>query len=125
MEKRTILVVDDEPEIRTMLSESLESEGYHVLSVLNAIKAHEIIKNEHIDLVVLDIMMSWLNGLEFLKLMKETEGLDNIPVLIITCMSDKETEKQARELGADDYLIKPFKLKDFLERVANLLVVSS
>lgn len=103
-----ILVVDDTESNRDMLSRRLERRGFTVETAKNGREALDMIRSGSFDLVLLDIMMPELNGYEVLKQMKEDEELQYIPVVMISAIDDVESVVKCLELGADDYLPKPF-----------------
>ena len=116
---KTILVVEDEPGIRLSIKDELESEGFTVHEAENGEKGLEIMQQMSPDLVILDIMMPILNGTEVCKRLRMSG--DPTPVLMLT-VKDKEIDKVlGLELGADDYMTKPFSLRELLARVKALL----
>ena len=103
---KTVLVVDDTKNIRTLLKTCLELYGYNVLTSSNSELAYEILTNEHIDLVFLDIKMPEISGTELLKNMRAT-GI-NVPVIIMTAFATIKNAVDCTKLGAVAYLQKPF-----------------
>ena len=119
MKNRTILVVDDEPDIREILVFNLEQEGYRCLQACCGQEALCMAKDEHVDLVLLDIMMPNMSGLEVAEVWQKEE---NSPALIfLTALGEEEDVLRGFELGADDYIHKPFSLKQVLARVAAVI----
>jgi DNA-binding response OmpR family regulator len=114
-----ILVIDDEPELLTLLSRVLEREKYTVSTAADGKQALEKIWDDTYDLVLLDIMLPHINGLEILKEMRSS-GITT-PVLMLTAKSDIDDKVLGLDLGADDYLAKPFSLAELLARVRVLL----
>lgn len=115
MNPQTILIVDDSDLNRKILHNAL-SENYNILEAANGIEALDIInKNNDISLVILDIMMPKLNGIEVLKIMKSKKETISIPVVLIT--ASDSNEEYAFELGAVDFIPKPFKVKVVKSRV--------
>jgi len=106
--KKTILVVDDEKEICTVLSDNLSQEGYRVLTAYNGKKALELVKKEKPDLVLLDIRMPEMDGIEVLRRIKKMKK--EIVVIMLTAYGTLETARKAMKLGAYDYITKPFDL---------------
>jgi DNA-binding NtrC family response regulator len=102
---KTILIVDDERDFCTLLSDSLSMEGYRVLTAHNGRKALERVAKETPDLVFLDIKMPGMNGIEVLKRIKKVK--EETPVIILTAYGTLETARKAMKLGADDYVTKP------------------
>jgi OmpR family response regulator RpaB len=116
--KSKILIVDDEPMIRRILSTRLTMAGYAVALATNGEEALEVFKEESPDLIVLDVMMPKLNGLEVCQeLRKQTE----IPIIMLTALGDVADRITGLQLGADDYLPKPFSPKELEERINAIL----
>ena len=103
-----ILIVDDEPFNVDFLEQELDDLGYQTLSAQDGLKALEIVRTGTIDLVLLDIMMPLMDGFEVLTKMKADEVLQHIPVIVISAMSDMNSIVRGIELGAEDFLPKPF-----------------
>jgi DNA-binding response OmpR family regulator len=114
-----ILIVEDEPELSEKLRGVLESENYTVETSFNGEDALDKIWNENHDLILLDIMLPQLNGLEVLRSVREAGIIT--PVLMLTAKGDVEDKVQGLNAGADDYLAKPFSLSELLARVRALL----
>jgi len=118
MEK--ILVVDDEMMNRVVASKILKKEGYAVVETEDGAKALEILqKQRDFALVLMDLMMPVMDGFVAIERMKEDEELRAIPVIVISALSDKESIYKALEMGANDYLGKPFDLVEFRLRIQN------
>ncbi len=116
----TILVVEDEDLIRETVALNLEDEGYQVLSCDNGRKALTLIQEaENLDLVVLDLMLPALNGMDMCRLLRK-EG-NNIPILMLTAKSSETDRVAGLEVGADDYLAKPFGMRELIARCRALL----
>lgn len=110
----TILIADDEAEIRNLLRLYLENESYRVIEAENGLQALEKLKTDHVDLCILDIMMPEMDGFHVLQEMRKTS---NIPVMILSA-KDADSEKiLGLNLGADDYLSKPFNPLEAVARV--------
>ncbi|MDR2337033.1 MAG: response regulator transcription factor [Deltaproteobacteria bacterium] len=114
-----VLIVEDEDVIRMSLSENLALEGYKVTSVEDGEKAITAFKDNGADLVVLDLMLPKLDGLEVLKQIKALDM--TVPVIILTARSDEVDKVVGLEIGADDYLTKPFGMRELFARVKALL----
>ncbi len=114
----TILLVDDEDSIQKLLAYPLEREGYRVLQARDGAEALERFASERVDLVVLDIMLPKLDGLEVCKRLRaESE----VPIIMLTARDDELDKVLGLELGADDYITKPFSIREFRSRVRALL----
>ncbi|VYU65455.1 response regulator [Clostridium tertium] len=118
MKYNNILVVDDEKEIRDLLEINLRSEGYIVFKASCGKEALEILNREEIDLVVLDIMMPDMDGLEVCKKLRENS---NIPILMLSAKSEDMDKIQGIMTGADDYICKPFKSLELIVRIRALI----
>ncbi|MDD2717404.1 MAG: diguanylate cyclase [Candidatus Wallbacteria bacterium] len=115
-EKQTILIVDDEPLNIEILSQTL-SVGYRILIAKNGLQAIFRLKKNNVDLILLDIIMPEMNGHEVCRLIKANENTKHIPIIFITSMSDSEDEAKGLQLGAVDYITKPFYLPIVNSRV--------
>jgi len=114
----TILLVDDEESIQKLLAYPLEREGYRVLQARDGEEALQRFAAERVDLVVLDIMLPKLDGLEVCKRLRaESE----VPIIMLTARDDELDKVLGLELGADDYITKPFSIREFRSRVRALL----
>jgi two-component system alkaline phosphatase synthesis response regulator PhoP len=121
MAKGKILVVDDEIYIVHILDFSLGMEGYEVLTALDGEQAVDKARSEHPDLIVLDIMMPKLDGYETCKILKAGEDTKNIPVILLSAKGRNVDQKVGFEVGADDYITKPFSPRKLVERINTLL----
>ena len=113
-----ILVADDEKEIRDLLEIYLLNEGYKVVKAKDGQEALDIIENEDVDLLVLDIMMPKVNGIEVCKKVRQNK---NMPILMLSAKSEDMDKIQGLMTGADDYMTKPFNPLEFTVRVKALL----
>ncbi len=118
---RRILIVDDNLDNRNVVRDTLGSEGYALIEAENGLTALEKIQSEKPDLVLLDIMMPEMDGFGVLKRLRGQMGLLGLPILILTAMSEAESQSLALELGADDYLTKPFNPRLLRARIKALL----
>lgn len=115
MKKRTsIMVVDDEQAILSLLSRILESEGYSVVGAADGESALALLERQEPDLAILDIMMPGLNGFQVLELIRQHS---DIPIIMLTGNREVTALRDAVALGADDYLRKPFSTRELLARV--------
>lgn len=115
---KTVLIVDDEPGIVLALSDELEMEGFRVISALDGEEGMAALAKRP-DLVILDVMMPKLSGLEFVKRLRR-QG-DGVPVLMLTAKGEEVDKLLGLELGADDYVTKPFSLREVVARVKAIL----
>jgi two-component system, OmpR family, response regulator len=121
MEKPTskhILVVDDDPAIRELLCDCLRPEGFRVSEAANSSDMQTLLSEEHIDLVTLDLMLGGENGL---NLARDVRSNYNIPIIMITGKGDMIDRIVGLELGADDYIAKPFHLREVVARIRAVL----
>lgn len=116
--KINILIVEDEKEIREGVSEYLSEVGYNVISAEDGMQAIELFKNSKIDLVILDIMLPKANGFVVLNKIRQES---NIPVIMLTAMSDDYTQIMSFDEKADDYITKPFSIIVLHKRIEALL----
>jgi two-component system KDP operon response regulator KdpE len=112
-----VLLVDDDPLIRRALRTTLTSAGYVVLEAMTGEEALETIRTESVDMVLLDLRMPGMGGLEACRKIREVV---DTPILVISILRNREDEVQASEAGADDYLVKPFGVQDLLSRIQGL-----
>ncbi|HKW51408.1 MAG: response regulator [Candidatus Eisenbacteria bacterium] len=121
MSKGRILVVDDEIYIVHILDFSLGMEGYEVITALDGEQALEKLKTEKPDLIVLDIMMPKLDGYEVCKAIKSSPETRHIPVILLSAKGRNVDQKLGFDVGADDYITKPFSPRKLVERINQLL----
>ena len=117
-DKKTILIVDDEQPIIDMLVYNLQKEGYNTLEATDGEKAVDLALNENPDLILLDIMIPKIDGLSVCKRIRHTL---NVPIIMLTAKSEEIDKILGLELGADDYITKPFSIRELMARIkANL-----
>lgn len=114
-----ILVVDDDKHTRMLVKAVLEAEHYTVFMASNGEEALEMTDREHIDLVVLDIMMPKMDGYEFTKILRESDN--NLPILMVSAMHQPEDKHKGFIVGTDDYITKPIDEEEMLLRIKALL----
>lgn len=112
-----ILVVDDDTRLRSLLQRFLRESGFYVSSAKNAADARMMLENYRFDLLILDIMMPEESGLEFLQKFRRES---NLPVILLTAMGETSDRIAGLEIGADDYLPKPFEPKELVLRIKNI-----
>jgi two-component system alkaline phosphatase synthesis response regulator PhoP len=125
MLKKRILVVDDDKEIVRLMSSYLEAAGYDVLAAYNGEAALHTIRREHPDLVLLDLMLPERDGLEITRLLRSDPFLAQTPVIMITARVSDTDKIVGLEMGADDYITKPYNPREVLARVRACLRVRS
>ena len=116
--KRRILVVDDEPRMRRFVHMNLDLEGYEVIEADNGLSALAKVRDGEPDLVVLDVMMPDLDGFETLARIREVSA---VPVIMLTVKADEEDRIRGLDLGADDYVTKPFSPRELSSRIRAVL----
>ncbi|MFV1996903.1 MAG: PleD family two-component system response regulator [Acidiferrobacterales bacterium] len=121
-QEHRLLIVDDNAMNRDMLARRLEREGYHITTVDGARRALELMDQEHFDLVLLDILMPDMDGYEMLERLKSVDATKEIPVIMLTAVNEVESVKHCIDLGAEDYLIKPFNAVLLKSRIAATLL---
>ena len=114
----TILLVDDEDAVQKLLAYPLERDGFRVIQARDGEEALEQFEREHVDLVVLDLMLPKLDGLEVCKRLRAASA---VPIIMLTARDDELDKVLGLELGADDYITKPFSIREFRSRVRALL----
>ncbi|TGE31992.1 response regulator transcription factor [Desulfosporosinus sp. Sb-LF] len=117
-----IILVDDESEILTLVRDYLSREGFTVLTAINGHEGMELIEREKPDLVLLDWMLPGMSGLEMCKHLRETS---TIPIIMLTAKSEEIDRVLGLEFGADDYIVKPFSLRELAARIKTVLRRSS
>ena len=123
MYQAKILVVDDEVYILHILDFILGAESYDVVTATNGEQALQKVREEKPDLVILDIMMPKLDGYETCRMIKNDPATKNIPVILLTAKGREVDQKLGREVGANDYMTKPFSPSKLIERVQAILGV--
>ncbi len=118
--KSTILVVDDEPDILELIIYNLEQHGHTVISASNGAKALELAKSRLPDLIVLDVMMPEINGVEVAKRLRAQTETAAMPIIMLTARSEESNELEGLDAGADDYITKPFSMQVLLARINSL-----
>lgn len=116
---KRILIVEDDPAILLGLEAALKDEYYEVLTATDGEKCHQIVKDERLDLIILDIMLPKKHGLEVCRDLR-SEGF-SIPILILTSKKEEMDKVLGLEFGADDYVTKPFSIRELLARIKALL----
>ena len=116
-----ILVVDDEPDVVTLMQRSLESGGYDVLCAYDGISALDLVDSEKPDMVLLDIMMPMMSGYEVCEQIKANPQTKHIPVLCVTSAHSEDTRKRSKQAGAQGLLVKPFMPKELVAQIERFL----
>jgi two-component system KDP operon response regulator KdpE len=122
LEKKIILVVEDELNIRRIIKITLEMEGFTVIEAQNGVEALEMTEKHRPHLIITDIMMPEMDGIQFYMSLKEMPEAVDTPVIVLTAKSQSEDVKYATLLGVDEYLSKPFNPPDLVDRVKGMLM---
>ena len=126
MSKEHILLVEDEPDLLQTLSFNFESEGYKVSKALNGEEAMQLLeKNDSIALVILDLMLPDTSGLDICRHIRNKDDLKNLLVIMVTAKGEEVDRVVGFEVGADDYVVKPYSVRELLLRVGGMLKRSS
>ncbi len=118
MNDPVVLVVDDEKSLRDFVRRNLEARHYKVLTAANGLEAMATFNNEKVDLVIMDLMMPHLDGLETTRRIRE---VSKTPIIILTALGEESDKVQAFDMGADDYLTKPFGVGELMGRIKAVL----
>lgn len=120
-EEKTILVVDDEQDIRDLLTYNLKKDGFKTISAKNGKEALVLLESEPIDAVVLDLMMPVMDGLETCRIIRNSSKFSDVPILFLTAKDSEFDEVLALELGSDTYLKKPISPRVLISHIKALL----
>jgi len=121
MDKKKILVVDDEPDVTELVAYHLKAKGFHVETLNDATASISKARNFHPDLIILDIMMPHLSGIQICRILRTDNKLSKIPIIFLTAKAEPQDRIEGLESGADDYLAKPFSPKELVLRVESIL----
>ncbi|MHB8771550.1 MAG: response regulator [Syntrophales bacterium] len=121
MTQKKILIADDEKDIVELIAYNLEREGYAVVKAFDGQKAWEKVNAEKPDLVILDLMMPAISGMEVCRMIRRQSGTAALPIIMLTAKSDALDKILGLEVGADDYITKPFHVRELIARVRAVL----
>ena len=124
-EKKKILILDDKKETTDFIELLLEMEQFEVLSLNNPIELVPILNKERFDLLLLDIMMPGLDGWQITRLIKSEKKHKNMPIIILSCLTDKKSKFIAKKFGVDDFIEKPFSPEILVNKIKKLLGMES
>ena len=119
--KKQILIIEDEPDIQELLSFNLDNNGYKVYTASNGEKGLEVARKEHPDLILLDLMLPGINGLDVCRIIKSDQDTSGISIIMLTALGQEEDIIKGLETGADDYVTKPFSLQVLEARIKSVL----
>jgi DNA-binding response OmpR family regulator len=117
----TVLVVDDDPDVRRLVEMKLRLDGVETLTASNGAEALVLLEAKRVDVVILDIMMPEMDGIETCRRIREIPRLAGLPVLMLTARAQLADIERGFEVGATDYMVKPFSPRELADRVASLL----
>jgi two-component system, OmpR family, aerobic respiration control protein ArcA len=120
-EPQTILVIDDDETMRAALKRIFETDGYRVLTASDGTQLAGVLDDNPIELIILDIGLPWINGFELAQMMKEHEDLRRIPLVFISARRSDTDVRRGFEVGADDYIKKPFDIEQIRKTVTTLM----
>lgn len=121
MEHKNILIVEDSDVMRAFLVASLEGLPLQIVEASTGFEALKILPHYNFSLIVTDINMPDINGLELISFLKKHPNYNDVPIIVISTERSEEDRKRAKSLGACDYLVKPFEMEDFKKKVQNYL----
>jgi DNA-binding response OmpR family regulator len=121
MKKHKILVVEDDKNISKLLKYNLEKADYECNLVLTGEEALDILNRRQVDLIILDIMLPEMDGLEVCRIIKQNEKFRNIPIVMLTAKGEEVDRIVGLELGVDDYIVKPFSPRELILRIKAIL----
>jgi len=119
----TVLTIDDDKTNRRILASFLLLEGYNVLQAENGTTGLDILATQPVDVVLLDVMMPGIDGIEVCRRIRETPSLAHIPIIIVTALDDSEARVRGKRAGCDDFLLKPVDKTELIVRINNLLTI--
>lgn len=117
MSDKRILIVDDESHIRELIKFNLEKNGYKTLQAADGKEGLELAKERRVDLIILDLMIPVMDGFEVCKEIRKDSTIENTPIIMLTAKSEEIDKILGLELGADDYMTKPFSVRELVARV--------
>jgi len=121
LSKKHILIVDDEPDLVELLSYNLKKEGFSVSSAVDGEEALLILKKSNFNLILLDLMLPGIQGLDLCRIIRQNQKTEHIPIIMITAKGEEIDKVRGLETGADDYITKPFSPKELIARVNAVL----
>jgi phosphate regulon transcriptional regulator PhoB len=121
MNNKNILIVDDEPDLVELLSYNLKKEGFGVLTAPDGEDALHKIRKTEVDLILLDLMLPGIQGLELCRILRQNPKTERIPIIMLTAKGEEGDKIRGLETGADDYMTKPFSPKELIARVNAVL----
>lgn len=121
LEPKNLLIIEDDESMRSAYQRVFSSEGYHLRMAADATELSKVLDDEIIDLIILDVGLPWINGFELAQLLKDHKDLKKIPLVFVSASASPDDMKKAFEIGADDYIKKPFDVEKLKKTIATLL----
>jgi len=121
MTTKNILIVDDEPDIVELISYNLKKEGFHLSTALDGEEALQKVRAGHLDLILLDLMLPGIHGMELCRILRNNPRTAHVPIIMLTARGEESDKVHGLESGADDYMTKPFSPKELIARVKAIL----
>jgi len=118
---KKILVVDDEPDVASLLTLMLKSQGYDVITARDGQEALEKARNQNPDLILLDVMLPKMDGYKVARMLKFDENFSHIPIILLTAKIQEKDRQTGLEMGANDYVTKPFDTGSLLSKIKEML----
>ncbi|MBU0714791.1 MAG: response regulator [Verrucomicrobia bacterium] len=118
---KKILIVEDEPDFRVALRMRLEANGYDIIEADDGVRGLDAVRQQNPDLIILDVMLPRMNGFKVARLLKYSAKYKNVPLMMLTVMSQESDRKMGREVGADAYLTKPYQPQELLDTISTLV----
>lgn len=125
MNNKTILVVDDEPDIRELISYNLTREGYRVIAFPDPVLSLTYLEHNSPDIILSDWLMPGMDGLEFCRRLKMNGKMQNITIIMISCRSDEDEINSALNLGINHYMVKPFIINDLTNKIKSIIDIEN
>ena len=119
--KKTLLLVDDEPDLLESLAIRMKASGYNVLMAIDGLDALKKARTLNPDMIILDLMLPKMDGYKVARLLKFDGRYSHIPILILSARGQDLDKEMAKNAGADDYMVKPFESSDLISRIERLL----
>ena len=119
--KKNILVVDDEKDIVDLITYNLEKEGFAAIKAYDGETALDLVKTKKPDLLILDLMLPGVRGLDVCRFIRKNQDTETLPIIMLTARSDQTDKILGLEIGADDYITKPFNVRELIARVRAVL----
>ncbi len=121
LEPKNLLIIEDDESMRSAYQRVFSSEGYLLKMAADATELTKVLDDQVVDLIILDVGLPWINGFELGQLLKEHKDLKKIPLVFISASASQEDMKKAFEIGADDYIKKPFDIEKLKKTISTLL----